>query len=251
MNRIDYRDQFRESAEDYEKTTQSRHIRLIYELEKQVLLKLLADMDSRKKACMDLACGTGRWTEILQEHFKETIGVDVSEQMVSLAKQKCQKAEFIVTDITGDDADNRLQGREFDVITAFRFYKNAQEQLREQVTEAIPEYLKKNGLFIFDLHLNTFSFMGILAGIIRFFKLQRPLGIGELTVRTISLNDIKNLFKQSPFEVIDYYGMGVLPGRTNYTLLPKKLLYKIESFFTTHKILRNFSYNILVVAKKK
>ncbi len=251
MNRIDYRDQFKESAEDYEKTTSSRHIRLIYELEKQVLLKLLAEVGSREKACMDFACGTGRWTEVLQEHFRETIGVDVSEQMLALARQKCQKTQFILTDVTSQNADKELKGREFDVITAFRFYKNAQERLRRQVTEAIPKYLKKNGLFIFDLHLNTFSFMGILANIIRFFKLQRPLGIGELTVRTISLNDIKRLFENSPLEIIDYYGMGILPGRTNYTLLPQKLLYKIESFFTTHKILRNFSYNILVVARKK
>ena len=251
MNEIDYRNRFKNSAGAYEKITQSKHIRLIYELEKGVFLKLLGEINSEEKTLMDFACGTGRWTQFLENHFKQTTGTDVSEQMIATARQKCSKSGFIVTDITTDTVDKELKDKQFDVITAFRFYKNAEEQLRKDVTESIPRYLKKNGLFIFDLHLNTFSFMGILANIIRFLKLQKLLKIGELTIRTISLNDIRKLFTDTHFEIVDYYGMGVLPGRSNYTILPKKLLYKIETFFTKRKILRGFSYNILVIAKKK
>jgi len=248
---IDYRSRFKESAGAYDKLTQSRHVRLIYELEKRVLENVLAKINSREKSLMDFACGTGRWTQFLEGHFKETAGVDVSEEMVALARQKCSKTEFIVTDITSDTVDKRLEDRRFDVITAFRFYKNAEEELRQAVTEAIPKYLKKDGLFIFDLHLNTFSFMGMLAGIIRFLRVQSLLGIGDLTVRTISLRCIRKLFEDSSFEIIDYYGMGVLPGRSNYTVLPGNLLYKIESFFTNRRILGRFSYNILVITKKR
>ena len=251
MGRIDYRNQFKGGVKAYDKLTQSKHIRLIYNLEKEVLIKLFAEMDSEQKTLMDFACGTGRWTQLLEKHFKETTGVDVSEKMIAIARQKCEKTRFFVTDITTDTVDTELQSKQFDVITAFRFYKNAEEQLRQAVTEAIPQYLKKEGLFIFDLHLNTFSFMGILANIIRFLKLQKLLGAGNLTVRTISLNNIRKLFEDSPFEIIDYYGMGTLPGRSNYTVLPKRLLYKIETFFTNRKILRAFSYNILVIAKKR
>ncbi len=247
---IDYRNVFKD-AEAYDTLTRSKHVRLIYELEKQVLQKLFEQIRSAQKSVMDFACGTGRWTRVLEGNFKETLAVDVSAQMVAAAREKCSKAEFIVTDITSDNVDSRLCHRKFDVVTAFRFYKNAEEPLRRTVTEAIPKYLKDDGLFIFDLHLNTFSFMGILAVAIRSLKLYRPLGLTNLTVRTISLHAIRKLFKNSPLDIIDYYGMGLLPGRSNFTVLPAKPLYKLESFLTNRKILRNISYNIIVVAEKK
>jgi 2-polyprenyl-3-methyl-5-hydroxy-6-metoxy-1,4-benzoquinol methylase len=251
MEDRDYREQFIDSAEAYEKTIQTKHIRLIYELEKQTLEKLFSKINSRGKSVMDFACGTGRWTEFLEKHFKEIAGIDVSENMIQIARQKCKKASFFVTDITSENTDKEVLGKKFDVITSFRFYKNAQKQLRQQVTEVIPKYLKQDGLFIFDLHLNTFSFMGILATIMHLLRLHRLFKIGELTIRTISLGDIKRLFKDTPLKIIDYYGMGILPGRSNYTVLPQKLLYKTESFFTNKRILRRFAYNILVIAQKK
>jgi len=250
MTKFDYREHFKKDAEGYDELTQSRHIKLIYELEKQMLVGILDRIDSNEKTVMDFACGTGRWTQFIEQHFKETVGVDVSNEMVELAQNKCGKTNFVVTDITQAAVDQQLIGRQFDVITAFRFYKNAQEDLRKSATQAIARYLKDDGLFIFDLHLNTFSFMGILANAIRVSRMQKILKVGDLTVRTISLGLIRKLFCNTPLEIVDYYGMGVLPGRSNCTILPQKMLYKIESFFTKKKVLRRFSYNILIIAKK-
>ncbi len=250
MNEIDYRTHFK-NPQAYDKLTQSKHVSLIYQLEKEVLFNILKRINSQEKTLMDFACGTGRWTRILENSFQETTGVDVSEGMIDLARQKSKKAKFVVTDITSQNVDRQLKDRKFDVVTAFRFYKNAEQDLRYAVTKNLPKYLKDDGLFIFDLHLNTFSFMGILAGIIRFLKLHKIFGIASLTIRTISLKDIRKLFKDSPFRIIDYYGMGLLPGRSNYTILPQKFLHKWESFFTKRKILRPISYNLLIVAQKK
>ena len=247
---IDYRDEFKKDAGAYDRIVQSKHIQLIYTLEKQVLEQYFSQINAGNKTAMDFACGSGRWTRVLEEHFSKVTGVDVSEDMVSLARTKCQKADFIVTDITSGQMNPALEGKQFDVITAFRFYKNAQESLRRAATEALAGYLKDDGIFIFDLHLNTFSFMGILASIMRFWRFPKLFGISELQIRTISLREIRCLFRDSDFEVIDYYGMGILPGRSNTVLCPRKLLYVIESFFTRRKILRCLSYNILVIAKK-
>ena len=115
----------------------------------------------------------------------------------------------------------------------------------------LPKYLKEGGLFIFDLHLNTFSCMGILASLMRLLRFPKLLGMSELLIRTMSLADIKRLFENSDFEVMDYYGMGVLPGRSNWVLLPRPWLHKVESFFTQRKLLRGISYNVLVIARKK
>ena len=162
MTEINYRNRFKGDVAGYEKVTQSRHIKLIYELEQMVLSRFLAENESDKKCLMDFACGTGRWTQFLENRFSQVVGVDISGQMIAAAKKKCAKADFEVTDITADDSGGTLQERQFDMITAFRFYKNAEDPLRRSVTAALPKYLKTGSYFIFDLHLNTFSIMGML-----------------------------------------------------------------------------------------
>jgi len=251
MTEIEYRNEFKEKARDYDKIVQSKHIQLIYTLEKQVLEQYFTRIDSKNKTLLDFACGSGRWTQVLEEHFCEVTGVDVSNEMISLARTKCNRAEFIITDITADRPDPALAGRQFDVITAFRFYKNAQQSLRRAATESLPRYLKDDGLFIFDLHLNTFSCMGLLASLMRWLQCPRLFGMSPLLIRTISLADIGRLFQNSAFEIVDYYGMGILPGRSNTVILPRPMLHTVEGFFTRHKMFRRLSYNILVIAKKK
>ncbi len=251
MAEIEYRDSFKQNVENYERIVGSKHIQLIYHLEKDVLTQYFNEIHAQKKTVMDFACGSGRWTQFLETQFATTVGVDVSEEMIDKAGPKCQNAEFVVTDITSDAVSPVLKDRQFDVITAFRFYKNAQTSLRESATKALPRYLKDDGLFIFDLHLNTFSLVGLLARAMSYLRLPKLLGLSELWLRTISLRTIRGLFAGSDFEIIDYFGMGILPGRSNWVILPKKSLYAVEGFFTRRKLGRGIAYNILVIARKK
>ncbi|HEG43668.1 MAG TPA: class I SAM-dependent methyltransferase [Phycisphaerales bacterium] len=250
-NKIDYRNVFQSSAAEYEEITASKHIRLIYELEKEMLDELFKETGSTDRSVMDFACGSGRWTQYLENKFAECIGVDVSKAMVTVAESKCQRAKFIVTDITAETVDEQIKDKRFDVITAFRFFKNAEQDLRTSVVAKLPKYLKDDGLFIFDVHLNTWSFMGLLARIIDRSGLEKILKTGHLTIRTMSLGDVKRLFEDSDLEIADFWGMGLLPGRSNYTLLPWKWLKKFEGYFTKRKLLRSVSYNLLIVARKK
>ncbi len=251
MAKIDYRNEFQVGADTYEKVVQSKHIRLIYELERQVLERYFAEIGVENKEVMDFACGTGRWTRFLEKHFKRTTGVDISLDMLELARSKCLRAQFIHADLTNNTIEDPLQDRVFDVITAFRFYKNAEDKLRTEATEALIKHLKDGGLFIFDLHLNTLSLVGMLAAVIRSFHLEKALNLNPLAVRTITLRTIRRLFYNTPLEIIDYYGTGILPGRSNYTLLPQPILYPVESFLTRHKVCRLCAYNLLVIARKQ
>ena len=98
-NEIDYRNVFQSSAAEYEEITASKHIRLIYELEKEILDEMFKEIGSTDRSVMDFACGSGRWTQYLEKKFDECIGVDVSKGMVTVAEGKCQKAKFVITDI--------------------------------------------------------------------------------------------------------------------------------------------------------
>jgi SAM-dependent methyltransferase len=252
MSEIDYRNVFQnDNASAYDELTGSKHIRLIYELEKEVLDRVFKEGSSSEKDLMDFACGSGRWTRFLEGYFKSSTGVDISGQMIEIAKTKCERSEFVVTDITSDSVDEGLADRQFDVITTFRFFKNAQEQLRRSALAGLRDYLKDDGVLIFDVHLNSWSIMGLLARLISVLGLKKVLKTGELMVRTMSLGDVKRMFADGGFEIVDYWGMGVLPGRSNYILLPWGWLRRLEGWFTGKKILRGMSYNLLILAKKK
>ena len=249
---IEYRNQFQKNTVDYERVTSSKYIQLIYDLEKGILDSFFGKIESSKKDVMDFACGSGRWTRYLEQKFKATVGVDVSNEMINLARVKCHSTNFILSDITmPTNKSSFLNNKQFDVITAFRFYKNAQKSLRKDATEKIGNFLKKDGYFIFDLHLNSYSFMGIAARILKFFKIDKIFSLGKLQLRTISLYEIKNILEQNDFEIVDYYGMGLLPSRSNFLLLPKKILYRLENWITKHKVFRLFCYNLLIIAQKK
>lgn len=243
---MSYRDVFKKNVDEYEKITQSEYIQLIFDLEKEVLDKFFNNLGSMDKVLMDFACGSGRWTQYLETKFDNVLGVDVSEEMIRYARQKCSRARFIVTDITTND---EIKGQ-FDVITAFRFYKNAEQKLREGATQNLVKYINNDGYFIFDLHLNTWSVMGIMASTMKLLRIDKLFKISPLTVRTVSLNDIKPILKENNLEIVDYFGMGLLPSRSNYLILPRRWLHKFESFLMRRKFFRRNAYNLLVIAKK-
>lgn len=41
---------------------------------------------NRSSKVLDLACGTGRWANIIQNDIKEYYGIDFSENLISIAK---------------------------------------------------------------------------------------------------------------------------------------------------------------------
>ncbi|MFA6098537.1 MAG: class I SAM-dependent methyltransferase [Patescibacteria group bacterium] len=246
-----YRDGFMTGATSYESITARKHISLIYKLEQDILSDFFKKINSHSKTVLDFACGTGRWTMFLEKYFHKVTGLDISPKMIELAQQKCKQTNFYVDDITGDKNANLHFNDAFDVLTAFRFYKNAENELQINATRSLQKLVKKGGYFIFDLHLNTFSIMGLIACFIRITQLYKLLKINPLAVRTISLRRIRKIFKHSDFEIIDYFGMGIVPGRRNFTLLPTSTLMPFERWLSQHKILRNFCYNLLVFAQKK
>ncbi len=52
---------------------------------------------------------------------------------------------FIEADLTQNDI---LENRQFDLITTFRFFPNAESELRDQVMKKLVKHLDVNGLII-------------------------------------------------------------------------------------------------------
>src|ERR1700722_14045684 len=64
----------------------------------------------------DFACGTGRILQFLSRRYPAPVGIDVSADMLVLARRRCPGAAFVLGDVT---ADPSLAPGPFDLITAF------------------------------------------------------------------------------------------------------------------------------------
>jgi len=86
-------------------------------------------LPARINRYLDFACGTGRITRQLESRADESFGVDISPSMLRIARTRCRFTEFVHADLT-DFARQTHELSGFDVVTAFRFFGNAEPALR-------------------------------------------------------------------------------------------------------------------------
>ncbi|WP_147802961.1 class I SAM-dependent DNA methyltransferase [Alkalicoccus halolimnae] len=108
---------------------------------------------SKGSRVLDVGCGTGTLTLLLEEEGFQVSGVDISEDMLVIAEQKARerknKSRFFKQDMT------KLTGFEnLDAVTLYcdglnylPFEKDIKDTFR-----CAAESLKKDGVFLFDVH---------------------------------------------------------------------------------------------------
>jgi SAM-dependent methyltransferase len=147
-------------------------------LEQPLLEEALRECKSDGPA-LDVACGTGRITAFVATRFRHTVGVDVSRSMLEQARRTSRGIRFV----QGDVAKKRGTRIRYSLITAFRFFQNAEPALRMQVLNRIAEKLAPHGVALVNLHANPTSLYGI------YHTLRRLLGLRAH--RGTSLGDIR------------------------------------------------------------
>ena len=98
------------------------------------------------KTILELGCGTGKHAKILQDNGYSVYGIDLSKNMIKLAKQNGINCE--VADIRTYRQDNK-----FDCcISLFHIasYQNSDKDISDYF-ETASFHLKKGGFFIFDI----------------------------------------------------------------------------------------------------
>ena len=110
------------------------------------------------KRYLDFACGTGRITELIAPLARHSTGVDISPTMIEEARRKCPQTDFHLVDLTQEDSDLG----EFDLITSFRFFGNAQDELRDGALKAITKRLTHGGHLVINSHRNPRALFALL-----------------------------------------------------------------------------------------
>jgi SAM-dependent methyltransferase len=142
---------------------------------------------------LDFACGTGRITQFFERIATESYGVDVSETMLEQARRKCTKTTFIRQDITRE----RLQIAPVDVVSAFRFLGNAQDDLRIAAVRTMRGHLTEGGFLIVNNHRNTSTMQGALKRV-----------LGKKALDGLRHSRLVSLLADNGFRILRMYGVG-------------------------------------------
>ncbi len=245
-NKIEYRDSHVsvEKALNYENNVygMSSYDTLIWEIEKEILFNEIKLLKKGKHNIryLDFACGTGRILSFLESYVEVAVGVDISDKMLSLAKNKIKKASLYCCDLTMQDM---LEDKELDLITAFRFFLNSQNSLRREVVAVLSEKLSEKGVLIFNIHGNPVSYY-FLALILNRLK---P-GYGS-KLNFLSLVGVTKMLGNSSLKIVRFYGTGFIPS-SFYKQWNVKFLFSVEWLLTKCSFLKYFARNQIFVCSK-
>jgi len=112
------------------------------------LLRYLKNRNTTVRFCLDIGCGTGILCELLRNEGIEAYGIDLSENMIRIARQRNSDIRYEVADMV-----SYIPERRFDLVTCTGDAINHILDLNDvgRVFENVYGYLNSGGLFIFDI----------------------------------------------------------------------------------------------------
>jgi predicted TPR repeat methyltransferase len=189
---------------------------MVWRLEQRALETALREsFPGRRPTHLDFACGTGRILEFFAGRVASSTGVDVSASMMEVARSSAPEAELIEADLTQHDA---LGDRRFDLITAFRFFPNAETELREGVFRVLGRHLAPGGVLIFNNHKNGDSVRG---------RMARLRGRGS-RVGTMTHKEVERLLPVGGLRILRRTPIATLPLSEKHVLVPVAVAEPLE-----------------------
>jgi SAM-dependent methyltransferase len=210
---INYADRFQQKEEvsfydatEYGAESYSSHI---WRLQRPVVERVVTDFRAAHPGpvrLLDFACGTGRVLSVLEPLVDAADGVDISENMVAMARGKCTRARLLVGDIL---ASPELLQTSYDLISCFRFVLNAEPGLRGRVLRRLRQVLRSpDGLLLVNVHGNSRS---LRHPAIVWRRWRERGGRTNVMLNELSPAGAQRLLAESGFEIVRQFGFGLLP----------------------------------------
>ena len=118
------------------------------------LLQLLYSSGVKPDASIaELGCGTGTMTELLSDDGFDITGIDLSEDMLSLAREKVPGVDFLRMDMREFTLDKK-QDAIISVADSVNYLESVDDLAK--TLKCVRDALKPGGVFIFDLKTEFF-----------------------------------------------------------------------------------------------
>lgn len=177
---------------------------LIWSLERPLLRAVAASMVAPTGGLrlLDFACGTGRIISALEDLAGASLGVDISPDMLSAAREKTRHSVLRAGDIL---AHPDLAPGPYDLITAIRFFLNTEDEMRRRVMPVLTALLAgPDSRLVFNVHMNTVNLLPN--------HLYRSLH-GWPAYRSMTVWQARRLARDAGLEVLELHGFGLVPER--------------------------------------
>ena len=156
-------------------------------IQKQVVTKLLADVDTKPKHILDLGCGSGSLCKAIEWKYKHFVGVDFAPGMLEL-HPKSKKIEAIYGDFNDTTLFDNLSTYEFDHI-----FSASALQWAEDLESVFANISTLNA---------PFSFAIFTAG--TFKTLSETASLSPLLRDTKEIKELQEKYFNAAFEVVKY-----------------------------------------------
>jgi predicted TPR repeat methyltransferase len=212
---------------------------MVWRLEQRALDQIVRQhLNGAEIDLLDFACGTGRILGHLKGRVRSATGVDVSSAMMEPARKAAPDAELIEADLTQRDV---LNDRQFNLITAFRFFPNAEPDLRRAVFQVLARHLGKSGVLVFNNHKNRNSLRR---------RISRLTG-REVRRGTMSHQEVEELLGGVGLRVVQQIPLANLPVSEKHPLLPVSLVEPIERGLSRIPALSGVAQHIIYVCARR
>jgi len=165
-----------------------------------------------------------------------SVGVDVSTPMLDAARSRLKRTEILEADLT---ENNVLLGRRFNLITSFRFFLNAEPELRIAALNALVPLLADDGCLVINNHRNLSSPLVCVQFL--YNRLRR----GDSNF--MFLSEVRKLVESVGLEIVRVYPVGVVS--IPRVMLPLSWNNSVDDFVLRHPSLAFFSESPIIVCR--
>lgn len=131
-----------------------------YEEWSRYLVALLKENGVEEGLVVDLGCGTGIITRYLEKAGYDMIGIDNSQEMLSIAREKSPNSIlYLLQDMRNFELYGTVKAA-ISICDSINYIMSEEELL--QVFELVNNYLDPGGIFIFDIN-TEYKYQAILA----------------------------------------------------------------------------------------
>jgi SAM-dependent methyltransferase len=232
-------------AENYDREVYATnsYSSLLWELEKAELGLLLGKIRQTHAhvGYLDFAAGTGRVSAFLETLVDKATAIEISPSMAARAGRRLCATQVLCRDITAEGA---AVEDKYDLITAFRFFLNAEPNLRWAAMRALASRLRdESSLLVFNNHGNLWS-LKILGW--PYHRLRSAQKGWQPQGNYLRHSQVRRLLEDAGLRIVKVIGLGVLGGKIA-ARMPSERALRLERWFSANPFCSKFGQDQIYV----